>query len=49
MNFRKELVCLDFDDGLVCDGYKNMGSLGNLEERIKSFDNIMVEFFWNRR
>lgn len=45
VNFRKELVCLDFDDSLVSDEYKNTGSLSNLEEKITSLDNMMVEIF----
>lgn len=45
VNFRKEFVSLDFDDSLVSDEYKNTGSLSNLEEKITSLDNMMVEIF----
>ncbi|MBU5292638.1 FtsX-like permease family protein [Anaerosalibacter bizertensis] len=45
VNFRKEIVFLDFDPNIVSNKYKNTGSLSSLEEKIGSFDNMRVEIF----
>lgn len=45
VNFRKVTVVLDLDSSLISDGYKNIGSLNNLEKKIGSLDNMIVEVF----